>query len=261
MIAAGIATTLTGFYFLGKDEPKKLTKKKNSKRKKKTIVTRAKLIAFTKDFKQAVKHCRCQVTMQEQQILMNAQRQGIDVPPLELHQHLSQFFTKSLKGEEQKLYTKHCMDATASKNAAEKYKDDPEYIMLTNAINKQYSQITTPPSGKPASSLDLPKLKKVCGELLKESITMWDEIEANFKKKKQSQTEIFNEIQHKTQDVTDALFEKFGIDKYTFEASIKKYMTDPEIRKIMINMQQVPQQRLRALGLSMQMQMPKRPTS
>lgn len=252
MIAAGIATTLTGFYFLGKDEPKPAQKKKTSKRKKKTVVTKAKLIAFTKDFQQAVKDSRCQVTMQEQQILMNAQQQGIEVPPLELHQHLNQFFIKSLKAQEQKLYTKHGMDATACKDAAEKFKDDPEYISINKAINKQYSQITTPPSGKPASSLDLSKLKKICGELLKQSIAMWDEIEANFKKKKVSQTEIFKEIQHKTQDVTDALFEKFGINKYTFEASIKQHMADPDIRRIMIDMQRVPQTRLRALGLSMQ---------
>lgn len=267
IVAVGVSTILAGFYFLGKDEVKKVPQKnqsKKKKRKKKKNMSKKDLIAFTTDFKKAVKDCRFQVNLEEQQIQMNAQRQGIPVPDMELHTHLSQSFKKGLKVCEQKLYTKYDITPESAKEAGEKYTDDPEYKTLCAAINKTYTQITKPPSAEPPKLLDLATFKKILDEYIHDSHLMWDEIEKEMKNKKlgagssQTQQQLMQNIQEKTQDVMDLLFERFKIDKYAFENGLRKYMADPSIGQKMQKMQQIPQQRLQRMGLAPRGRMPGR---
>jgi len=255
MFAAGLSTVLAGCYFLGKDDPKASQPVK--KRKKKTVISRNNLIAFTTDFQKAMKDCRFQISMEEQQIMMNIQQQGMQVSTTEIHQHLMQSFSKGLKQREEKLYAKYNITEKSAKLAAEKYKDDPEYKKLMANINKQYQQITKQPSTKSAVVLELGKFKEIMAELLKTSNKMWDEIEEIINRTKKTGTQsgqqlikyIQELIQEKQTDVTDALYEKFGIDKYGFESSLKKYHKDPHVIQFLNRLTHLPQQRLEALGV------------
>jgi len=264
LVAAGISATLTGFYVLGKDNNAKKGKEKNQKRrkgKKKSHVSREKLIAFTTDFKSKVKLCRYNSNLQQQEIQSRAQQQGIEINAMEMHAFVKQDFTKGIKKQEQKLYDTHNITEAGTKVAAKKYQDDPEYKELRNDIQKIYQKISNPPTSKPAALIDLDKFQIICKELINGTNRMWDNIEQDVKKKRANGSKlkmenVLKDVRFKTQDLMDELFEKFNIEISSFEASLIKHNTDPSIRSIFHEMQTISQQRITGLGLPTRGRMP-----
>merc|ERR1712226_312834 len=148
------------------------------------------------------------------------ERKGKKSSPSELHDHLLQSFNEVLEKKKQRLYRKHDISEVQVKEAAKKFENDSEYKALIESINKKCSKAVQLPSKKISKDLELPMLKNVFESLIQSNTQMWDEIEEHVKGKgPNKKEEIESLVQLKSVDACETSFEKFGIDKYIFEAS------------------------------------------
>jgi len=254
MVLAGVSTVLAGCYFFGegaKVSPDK--KKKQKKRKTKKDMSKKEVLAFTNAFGAAIKEIRTKLMMEEQRIMKNAAMQKMPIPPMELYHHLLGEFKKRIALSEKSLYAKHNITEDIAKAAAKKYKEDPEYKVLSEDIQKQYRHITLPPPETP-QLMKLEVFTKLCDGLIKKSHRMFDQIEEILHKKRTArvmmpQTYIMNLVQEKTQDVLDDLFDEFNTNKYDFERSMQKHQTQPAVAQTMAKMQQISTSRMRKMGV------------